>query len=136
MANFWYTSALTAILKGDVDLEVDDIRVVLATSSHVALRDTHDFLDDISAGHRVATSVNLSGKAVASGAFDATDYTFTALTGSAFSQIILYKHTGTESTSQLLVHIDQASNLPFTPTGANHTLAWATAGIAKLGHTA
>lgn len=136
MANFWYTSGLTALLKGDVDLENDDIRAVLVTSSHTALRDTHDFLDDISAGHRVATSSNLSSKAISGGAFDAADYTFTSLTGSAFSQIILYKHTGTESTSQLLLHIDQASNLPFTPTGANHTLAWAAAGIAKLSHTA
>lgn len=130
MANFWYRSARTAIMKGDVDLENDDIRVVLVTASHTPDKNAHDFLDDISAGHRVATSANLSSKAVAAAVFDAADYTFTSLSGSAVKYIILYKHTGVESTSQLLLCISEGSNLPLTPDGTNYTIAWAAAGIA------
>ena len=135
MANFWYTAALTALMNGDLDLVNDDIRAVLVKSTHTPQRDAHDNLDDISGGDRVATSGALQNKSVSAGSWDADDYTFSALSGAAFSQVILYKHTGTESDSTLILRIDQGANLPYTPDGSDFDLVWAAAGIARLSHT-
>jgi hypothetical protein len=49
--------------------------------------------------------------------FDAADKTLSAVTGDQSEAIIIYKHTGTDSTSNLIAYIDSGSGLPFTPTG-------------------
>ncbi len=101
-------------------LLTDDIRVILLDSSYT-YSSAHDFLDDISAGSRVAVSGALAGKSVTGGIFDATDVPFTGLTGDAITQGYYYKHTGTESTSRLLIYFHQAEGITFTPNGDNVT---------------
>jgi hypothetical protein len=65
--------------------------------------DAHDFLDDISSGARSAVSGNLTGKAFGDdGSFDSNDPTFTGVSGASIEAIVLYVHTGTDSTSRLI----------------------------------
>lgn len=107
-----------------VDLDApDDMRLLAVDhADDTPLPATDDFLDDILAGARVGTAT-LAGEAILSaGAFDSTDPVFTALSGDPFESLVLYKHTGTETTSNLLAFYDTATGLPFTPSGGDVTV--------------
>lgn len=95
------------------------------TSGGISVDLSDDFLDDIPAGARVAVSGNLASKTLAQGIFDAADITFTAVSGDEFELIVIYRHTGTDSTSELIAVIDNATGLPLTPNGGDVTIQWA-----------
>lgn len=122
MSDFLYPSFKQALLNKEIDLDTDTIKAVLVTSAHTAST-AHDFLDDVSAGHRVATAT-LSGVTITGGVVDASDLTFTAVSGSAASQIIIYHDSGSEATSHLIAHIDSYTGLPVTPSGGDINVAW------------
>lgn len=82
-----------------------------------------DNLDDVSAC-RIGTDVALASKTVTNGVADAADVTFSAVSGATVEAIILYKDTGTESTSRLIALIDTATGLPVTPNGGDIVVAW------------
>ena len=125
MANSLYAKAKQGLIDGSIDLDTDDIRAILVDGAdYTPNLATDDNLDDIPAGARVAVSGALQNKSVTDGVFDADDITITSVTGDQFEYIVLYKHTGTESTSRLIHLIDSATGLPCTPTGADITLSW------------
>jgi hypothetical protein len=127
MANALYTTFKNNILTQaatQVDFDADDIRVILVDAADYTVNlATHDFLDDVPAGARVATAA-LTGESVSGATFDANDVTFTAVTGDPSEALVIYKHTGTESTSRLIAYIDTATNLPITPNGGDITVSW------------
>jgi hypothetical protein len=123
MANLIFDSAREAFLNGGINWTSDDFRVVLISSGYT-FSSAHDFLNDIVGGNRVATSTSLTGKTSTAGVADAADITFTAVTGSAVTQFVIYRHTGTESTSNLIAYFDTATNLPITPNGGDITIQW------------
>jgi len=133
MANRMYPKGKSAIQRADVDLESDDIRVILVDLADYTYSTAHDFLDDVPAGARVATSGALGSKtvgSVAEGVFDAADVVFSSVSGDQAEAIIIYKHTGTESTSQLIAFLDTGvTGLPVLPNGENINLAWSASGI-------
>lgn len=122
MANALYTSFKNAALGSGtpVDFDADTIKVILADSADYTVNlASHDYLDDVAGGARVATAT-LSSKAVSGGAFDSADPTFTAVTGDVCELLLLYKDTGTESTSPLIAYYDTFSEgMPITPNGGN-----------------
>ena len=124
MANLLYPKFKEALLNGDVDLVAANIRVILIDTADYTYSAAHDFLDDVAAGARVATSGNLAGKSATNGVFDANDVTFTAVSGDQSEALIIYEHTGTESTSHLIAYIDTASGLPVTPAGLDIPVVW------------
>jgi hypothetical protein len=124
VANSAYTKFLEHLIGGDVALDTDVINVVLVDSSDYTLNlATHDALDDIPLVARVATAT-LAGKTVTDGVFDATDTTFTAVSGDPCEGLVLYKSTGVEATSWLIAWIDTATGLPVSPNGSNITVQW------------
>lgn len=127
MANGLYDAARAAFLNADIDWTNDDIRAILIdTASYTVNLSTHDFLDDIPGGARVATSSALSGKTSAAGVADANDVTFSAVSGATVEAVVIYKHTGTESTSNLIAYMDTGmTGLPVTPNGGDITVQWA-----------
>ena len=131
MANALYPIGKKAILDGDIDFLSDTIKIQLCDSAYT-YNSSHNAFDDIGAGGRVGTSAALASKTTTGGAFDAADVTFTALTGNAVTSWILFKDTGTESTSQLIAFFDTVSGggaLSFTPNGGNFTLVFGASGI-------
>jgi len=50
--------------------------------------------------------------------------TFTSVTGASIEAIVLYKDTGTDSTSPLIAFIDTATGLPITPNGGDIIVTW------------
>jgi phage tail sheath gpL-like len=105
-----------------IDLSADNIKVSLHSSTYVPNTATDQF-HNIATG-LVATSGNLASKTITSGTFNAANITFTAVSGSAVTQAVIYKDTGTDSTSPLIALIDTATGLPVTPNGGDITIAW------------
>lgn len=133
MANTLYPLGLKAILDGDVDFLTDTIKIMLLDGD-AAYAAADDFLDDVNTD-AVATSGALASKSTTAGAFDATDVTFSALTGSTCESWVLFKDTGTPATSQLILWMDteaDTSAFSYTPTGADFTLAFGASGIFTL----
>ena len=120
MANALYDKGREGFLDGSIDWDTDTIKVVLVdTNDYTVNLATHDNLDDIPSAARVATSGALTGKTVTGGVADADDVTFSSVTGDQSEALIIYKDTGTESTSRLIAYIDSATGLPVTPNGGD-----------------
>lgn len=134
MANALFVAAKNVFLGTGtrIDLDTDDMRLLAVDhADDTPVPATDDFLDDISAPARVGTAT-LASEAIAAGAFDSTDPVFTALTGDPFESLVLYKHTGTDSTSNLVAFYDTATGLPFTPSGGDVTVVVHASGYFSL----
>ena len=124
MANGMYVKGIESLMQAGINLVSDTIKVVLVDAADYTVDlAAHDFLNDVAAGARVATAT-LESKAVTGGAFDAADVTFPAVTGGPSEALIIYKDTGTEGTSALIMYIDTATGLGVTPNGGDITVTW------------
>lgn len=124
MANALYDLGRQAFLEGDIAILTDTINIVLIdTDDYTADLATDQYLSDIPAGARVATTT-LGSKTSTDGVFDAADATFTAVSGDESEAIVIYKHTGVEGTSQLIAYIDTATGLPVIPSSGDITVTW------------
>lgn len=127
MASGLYDKGREGFLDGSIDYDTDNIKFVLGDSgAYTVSLTTHQFLSDIAAGARIATSGNIASKTVTAGVADAADLTFTAVSGVQSEFLAGYKDTGTAGTSRLIIYIDNASatGLPVTPNGGDITVAW------------
>lgn len=124
MANLLYPKFKEALLSGSVNLTSDTIKAVFLDAADYTYSSAHDNLDDVASGARVGTAQTLGSKSVTNGVFDAGDLTFTSVTGDASEYILIYKDTGTESTSTLIALFDTATGLTVTPNGGNITVTW------------
>jgi hypothetical protein len=109
-----------------VDLDADTIKAMgVDHADDTPVPATDDFINDIASAARVpaiATCALLGGKLISGGAFDSTDPVFATLSGDQFESLILFKDTGVEGTSDLIVFYDTATGLPLTPNGADLTV--------------
>lgn len=125
MANALYTKYKESMLSlnPSVDLDTDTIKVALVTASYTANMSTDQYYSTVSA-NVVGTPGTLASKTITNGIFDAADLTFTAVSGSQVTQIVIYKDTGSGATSPLIARIDTATGLPVTPNGGDITITW------------
>lgn len=124
MANALYPSFKKLLLDGDIDLLNDTIKVALIDTGTYTYNSAHDFWDDAVAGV-IGTPVALGSKTTTAGVFDAANSTVSAVSGNTVEALILYKDTGTNSTSPLIAYIDTVSaGLPVTPNGGDITITW------------
>jgi hypothetical protein len=122
MANLIYPKYKEALLNGDVNIELDgsNVKAVLVDLADYTYNAADDFLADIAAGGRVATSGNLASKTTTNGTFDAADFTFTAVTGDPCEALVIYIDTGSAATSRLVAYYDTGvTGLPVTPNGGD-----------------
>jgi len=129
MANALYDKGREAFLNKLIDWGTgtggDNIKVVLVdVADYTVNLATHQFLSDVAAAGRVATSANLAGKSVTAGVADANDITFSAVSGDPSECLVIYQDTGTATTSRLIAYIDTATGLPVTPNGGDITVTW------------
>jgi hypothetical protein len=104
----------------------DNIKILFYSG---AITTTWEFVSDLTGGSIVARSGNLAGKTVTNGVLDANDVTVTAVSGSAFTHVILYKDTGTDSSSTLAAVFDVAS---YTPTGGDISVVFNPSGLLSI----
>jgi len=125
MANALYDKGREGFLDGSIDWDTDDIRCILIdVADYTVDLAVHDNLDDVPAIARVAVSGAFTAKTVADGVADAADVILSSVTGDPCEAIVIYKHTGVESTSRLIAYIDTATGLPVTPNGGDITIQW------------
>lgn len=103
--------ALKAML--DAMIGSDHLRVVLLDSTYT-YDAAHDFLNDVGSGSRLGASGNMTGVTTTDGILLADDPTVSGVgSGHTVTQAWFYVHTGTESTSRLLVYTSE--NADTTP---------------------
>lgn len=139
MASVIYNSFKRDIMNGAIDLDTDTIKVALVTSSYTPDVDAHDNFDDVtnevSGTGYTAGGATLGSAAVSvdntdnEGVFDAADTTWSTSTITARGAVI-YKSTGTASTSKVICYIDFGSDK--SSTAGNFTIQWAAEGILNL----
>lgn len=119
MASALFDKGREAFLLGDIDWVSDTIKAVgVDTSDYTVDLATHNALDDVPGGARIATAT-LANKTATNGVADCDDFTWTAVTGDTISAVVVYKDTGVASTSSLIAYIDVG---PVTPNGTDITL--------------
>lgn len=124
MANAIYDKGREKFLDAAIDMNTDTIKAALVKSAYTPDLANHDFYDDVSA-NVVGTPQTLTSPTITDGVFDAVDITFTSVPGpDQIKYILIYKDTGTASTSALIALIDTATGLPFTPGGGDVNIAW------------
>lgn len=129
MANAFYPKYLENILEADIDIPVDNIKVVLVDLGAYTYNAAHEFLSDIPVGARIATSGNLANKTITGGVVDADNMTFSAVSGASIEAYVVYQDTGVAATSRLIIFVDTATGLPVTPNGGDITMTWDASGI-------
>lgn len=126
MTSLYATGAAHILgLSTKVDLVADTVKVLFYAGSYVG---ANEFVSDLTGASIVARSGALSGKTVAGGVFDANDITITAVSGPAFGHVILYKDTGADASSVLVVNFDAS----YTPTGGDVTVVFNAAGLFSI----
>lgn len=143
MASFIFNKWKELTLKGGtsfpVDFDTDTIKVALATSAYTPNQDTHDYFDDVT-NEVVGTGYTAGGATLASPVvtldtandrvdFDAADTSWTTSTITARYGII-YKSTGTASTSPLIGIIDFGSDQ--ISSAGTFLIQWNASGILRL----
>lgn len=121
----------------------DDIKAVLVNVTDTGGSDpatvytadlvNDEFLSDIPAGARFATSSNFATKTDASpvgGVADADDIVFASVgpSGATIEAMVIYKDTGTDATSSLIAYIDTATGLSVTANGGPITVQFDSGG--------
>lgn len=115
---------LTGVANGVIDFDTDTIKLALVTASYTPDAANHDFFDDVSANEVSGTNYSAGGITLAnvsvavdgSGVvtFDNTIDLTISQSASGFSNArygIIYKSTGTGSTSRLIAYIDFGANI-------------------------
>ena len=125
MANTLYDNARELFATAKINWTSDTFKVYLIDSGNYTVNtSTHLYLSDVSTSSRIAGPVALSSMTATAGACDAADITFSSVSGTSIEAILIYKDTGTESTSPLIAYIDTATGLPITPNGGDIIVTW------------
>ncbi len=121
MANKLYPRTKKQFLQAGIDLGSVVVRALLVDTALYAYDDNHEFLEDVPGAARVAMSGSLTGKTLGSDcSFDSDDPMFTGVTGASIEALVLYVHTGDESTARLIMYQDTGvDGLPLTPDGSD-----------------
>ena len=125
MANTVYSLYKQALLgAGGINLLTDTIKAALVTAGYTPNYVTDQFYSSVSAS-TVGTPQQLTSPSVTGGVFNAASpVTYTAVSGSQVTQIVIYKDTGVAGTSPLIANVNVATGLPVTPNGGNITITW------------
>ena len=124
MANALYGLGKEKILSGAINLATDTIKVRLVKNTYAQNLTTDEFVSSVTK-ITGTTDQTLTGKSVTLGVFDATDVTYTAVASGETSEgVVIYKDTGTESTSPVLAYIDTITGFPLATSGGNITVQW------------
>lgn len=126
MANALYDLGREAFLSGDITWDGDAIKTILVDSAlYTPNLATDQFLSDVPAGSRTATSSDLVSKTVAAGVADAGDVTYSSVPiDDPQEYVVIYQDTTVEGTSRLIALIDTATGLPVTPNGGDIIVQW------------
>lgn len=112
------------------DWDTDTLAVFLIDSADHTVNLSTDIDEADITGAAIVAETALAGETISAGAVDATDTTFSSVTGDSAENILISKNNGgTASTSPLMVFFDTATGLPVTPNSGNIIVQWNASGI-------
>lgn len=131
-----YGNGMKKIQNGNIDLDTDTFKALLTTSSYTPDQDAHDFRDDVT-NEITGTGYTAGGATLASAAatydtatdqirLDAADTTWTTSTLTARIAVV-YKSTGTSSTSPLIAFVNFGADV--STTAGTFQITWDATGI-------
>lgn len=133
MANQLYPKAKEDFLAGNLNLSSNTISIALVDTDIYTFSTAHEDRADIP-NSAVVAFANLASKTITSGVFDASDATFSSVTGANCEALVLF-HTDIEgagnTTSRLIAYIDTATGLPILPNGGDITVRFSS-GASKI----
>jgi hypothetical protein len=139
VTTYVYNSAKKDILSGAILPLTDTIKAAFVTSSYTVNIDTHtkfsDITNEITGTNYTAGGFTLANKTITQdntndlAYFDADDIS-QATSTFTFRGIVIYKSTGTSSTSNLLFFIDLGVDRTYA--AETCVVQWPTTGIAKI----
>lgn len=123
MAAGLYATGRNAFLQAGINWTSDTIMVAFVTAGYTANMATDQWYSTV-ASYVVGTPIQLTSPVASAGVASAANVTSgTLVAGSTITQIVIYKSTGTNTTSQLIAREDVTS----TPTnGGTITITWDT----------
>lgn len=134
----WYGIGARECFKAGLNWPSDTVKVALTTASYTPNQDTHDYFDDVtnevSGGGYTAGGISLANKACTYDTstntviLDADDITWGGVTLTARYGIV-YRSTGTASTSLLLGYIDFGADQSVS--AADFKITWDAVGVLK-----
>ena len=133
MANALYPKWKEQLLQftANNNLSAGTVKVALVTAGYT-YSSTDQFYSSVSASV-VGTPQTIGSKTFTNGVFDGSDVTFTAVSGSQVTKLVIYIDTGSAATSPLVAFIDTGvTNLPVTPNGGDIAISWSASGIFSL----
>jgi len=122
--NALYDRGRQAFLEGGIAWLTDNIKAILVSAAYAPQLAVDQFLSDIPPLDILATSADLSSKGSVAGVASAADVTFPTVSGPPAVAIVLYKDTGSTSTSQLIAYIDTGIGLPVVLSGGDILIRW------------
>lgn len=141
MASALYNNFKESILSDGIDFENDTIKVALCTSSYTPDIDADEYYDDIDNEVASGSGYTTGGETLANvtvtqddandqAVLDADDVTWTSSTITA-RYAVIYKDTGTASTSPLIGYIDFAEDK--ASSSGDFEINWDSDGILSIG---
>lgn len=137
----WYGLPLKNLISGGTlfDWDTDTIKCAVVTSAYTPDQDAHDFWNDVSANEASASGYTAGGQALSSKTvtydtatnqvrLDAADVTWTSAVVGRY--LVVYKDTGTASTSPLLGLYDN-DGVNFGG-GSTLTVTWDSTGVLRI----
>ena len=135
MANTIYNKFYQGLGDGEFDFGADTIKIALVTSGYTPdFTDTGDeFESDL--GANILDEMNLPSLTWVDRVLDAADIVivFPDNNGGTGIALVLYKDTGTASTSRLIAYFDTLTGLPVVQDGNSDSITFDASGILKLG---
>ncbi len=134
MANVLYNKWKEALIQASANSSLTGtVNALLIDAGAYTFSQTDEFLTSVPGGARIGTAVALASKTFVNGVFDAADINFVAVPGpTSVEALILYVSTGVDATSRLVLYVDTATGLPFTPSGVDQPVVWNASGIFSL----
>jgi hypothetical protein len=127
MSNFIYGRAKESLLKGEISVTTNAIRLLLIDGNqYIPSQNSDQFVSDVPVGAVRDRSGNLQNITTTLGVFDADDITLTEYNGQSFTAVIGYQQGSNDASSRLIFYVDTATGLPFTGSSSTSpvTIFW------------
>jgi len=120
---------------GAIDMNTDDIRIILLNGYTYDATDV--FVADVLVGAtELDRSTALQNPTVTNGVFDADNITVATVgPGAAITDVVVFKHTGSDATARVIAHIDEdqsAVALSLATNGSDILVSFSGSGIFTL----
>lgn len=126
MANGIYNSFKNALMRGEIDLLNDEIKVGLISDSFFELDQNHSVLSDVPA---VVAAGTLSGKIIDGAFFGADPTTVSNSAGGMYIRsFVLYREKNDPAQSELIAFFGEGAGLPLYLQGSDVLISWPNSG--------